>query len=76
MIFSSEHDGRVQLVASEGNIESADPGRTRFAYGEGKELLAWPTALAQVTAKGYDNNWDWGVRAPNYAEAVRIQAIR
>lgn len=69
MSFAADHDGRVQISASAGNVRAADPGRQRFAYGSGGELLAWPVALAQATTKGYRNNWDWGVRAVNFPEA-------
>ena len=75
MMFSSEHDGRVQLVASEGNLNAADESRMRFSYGEGQELLAWPTALAQLTATGYTNNWDWGVRAKDYEDAKEAEKL-
>jgi prepilin-type N-terminal cleavage/methylation domain-containing protein/prepilin-type processing-associated H-X9-DG protein len=69
MSFAVDHDGRVQLAASSWNTAAADPGRQRFAYGSGGELLAWPVALAQVLTKGCRNNWDWGVRATLYSEA-------
>ncbi|MBU0717683.1 MAG: prepilin-type N-terminal cleavage/methylation domain-containing protein [Planctomycetes bacterium] len=69
IVFANDHDSRVQLAASAGNVKAADSGRQRYAYGFGGELLSWPVALAQVTATGYTNNWDWGVRASKYEEA-------
>ena len=73
MVFSSDHDGRIQLVAAEGNVETADPGRQRFAYGAGDELLAWPVAFAQVIATGFRDNWNWGVRATDFEDAEQKQ---
>lgn len=75
MSFAMDHDGRVQLAASSWNTAVADPGRQRFAYGSGGELLAWPTALGQSIAKGYKNNWDWGVRATSFPEAKSRQTF-
>lgn len=61
--------GRFQLTTDEIGINGtsalsgADPGRSKYAYGlTSGELLAWPVALAQSTC-GYNENWDWGVRA-------------
>jgi prepilin-type N-terminal cleavage/methylation domain-containing protein len=67
--FASDHDGRIQLTASEGIVEAEDPGRTKYAYGDGGELLSWPAAVAQASGIDLRNNWDWGVRAVNYVGA-------
>ena len=69
MVFASDHRGRLQLAASEGNVRAADPGRNVYSYGDEREILCWPAALAQVDNKNYTNNWDWGVRACDYDEA-------
>ena len=69
MVFSGDHEDRIQLTASEGNVSAADGSRRRFSYGDENELLAWPVALAQTISADYKNNWDWGVRAANYTEA-------
>ena len=56
--FAADHNDRMQLTASEGNVEAADPSRQKFAYGSGRELLSWPVALAHAARIGYTNNWD------------------
>lgn len=68
-VFAAER-GVIQLVTDEIGVEAADPGRTRYAYGEGGELLSWPVALAQASGITYSNNWDWGVRATSFNEAM------
>lgn len=54
---------RMQIATDEVGLQLADPGRSRYAYGDGGELLAWPVAVAKAAGAGYRNNWDWGVRA-------------
>ena len=61
--------GNMPLVTDEVGVQKADPGRSKFAYGDGGELLSWPVALAKSSNIGYRNNWDWGVRATEYDEA-------
>jgi prepilin-type processing-associated H-X9-DG protein len=68
--FATDHENRVQLSASEGNVDAADKTRQKFAYGSGNELLAWPVAFAQASGIRYRNNWDWGVRAVDFEEAT------
>ena len=61
--------GRFPLVTDKVGVAKADPGRSKFAYGAGGELLCWPLALAQADGMHYGNNWDWGVRAISQADA-------
>jgi prepilin-type N-terminal cleavage/methylation domain-containing protein/prepilin-type processing-associated H-X9-DG protein len=67
--FAADHNNLIQLTASEGNVNVADPTRQKFAYGAGQELLSWPVALARSAGINYMNNWDWGVRAVTYTDA-------
>jgi prepilin-type N-terminal cleavage/methylation domain-containing protein len=62
--------GRFPLVTDETGIKLADPGRSKYDYGSGGELLSWPMALAKANGIRYGNNWDWGVRAISYADAT------
>jgi len=71
--FASERNGLVPLTADEIGIDLADNGREKFIYGTGRELLSWPVTLAQMSNVGYSNNWDWGVRATSFSEAVENQ---
>jgi prepilin-type N-terminal cleavage/methylation domain-containing protein len=68
--FAADHNDRFQLTASEGIVEDEDPSRTKYEYGVGNELLAWPVAVAQASGITFTNNWDWGVRAINYVDAA------
>lgn len=69
-IFSSDHRDRFQLAAAEEAINDADPGRNLFAYDDRREILSWPVAMAASSGlKGFDRNWQWGVRANNWNEA-------
>jgi prepilin-type N-terminal cleavage/methylation domain-containing protein len=68
--------GRFQLATDEIGVNGsatmggADPGRSKYAYGlTSGELLSWPVALAQATC-GYNENWDWGVRAALATQVV------
>ncbi|MCP4248906.1 MAG: prepilin-type N-terminal cleavage/methylation domain-containing protein [bacterium] len=71
MTFAAAHNDHLQLVASQQGVEDADPSRRRYAYGtSGEELLSWPVALAQAAQIGYSDNWDWGVRAVKYDNAL------
>lgn len=70
MIFSGDRDGRFQLAAAEEAINKADPSRRKFAYDRQGELLGWPVALAGASGmKNYFENYKWGVRANDFAEA-------
>lgn len=62
--------GRMPLVTDEVGVQAADPSRQMYAYGAGSELLAWPTALARATNIPVADNWDWGVRASSFTEAM------
>jgi prepilin-type N-terminal cleavage/methylation domain-containing protein len=62
--------GRFPLTTDEKGILLADPGRSKFDYGAGGELLSWPLALAKADGMKYGNNWDWGVRATNYLDVT------
>ena len=64
-------NGRFPLATDEVGVEKADPSRQKFQYGDKQELLAWPVALAKAAGIGYGNNWDWGVRAISYDEALQ-----
>ncbi len=66
MLFANDHDGRMQLTSTEFAVQNADASRSKYAYGDSGELLAWPVALAQANGLPIRNNWDWGVRADNY----------
>ena len=66
--------GRIQLVSDETGVQRADPDRTTYSYGDGQELLAWPVAFA-ATSGIVSNNWDWGVRAASYEEAIAKRGL-
>lgn len=68
MNMSSER-GRIQVVTDMVGLSLADPQRTRYMYGDGGELLAWPVAFAKAAGQPLRNNWDWGVRAIDYNQA-------
>ena len=70
MTFSTDHNNLIQLTSTQPGVDDADPSRTKFEYGAGKEILAWPVALAQAAGVKYVNNWDWGIRAVKFADAV------
>ncbi|RMF84947.1 MAG: hypothetical protein D6744_02195, partial [Planctomycetota bacterium] len=63
--------GRFPLATDEVGVAKADPSRNKYDYGDRGELLAWPVALAKAAGIGYSNNWDWGVRAINYNQALQ-----
>lgn len=70
MVFAQDHNDRFQLATSANGVTVADKDHTRFEYSPNGELLAWPAALAQASgARGFVNNWDWGVRAQNFTDA-------
>jgi prepilin-type N-terminal cleavage/methylation domain-containing protein/prepilin-type processing-associated H-X9-DG protein len=63
--------GRFQLVSDEVGVALADPERQKYLYGDGGELLSWPVALARACGMtGFQNNWEWGVRALTYETAL------
>ncbi|HRX83886.1 MAG TPA: prepilin-type N-terminal cleavage/methylation domain-containing protein [Phycisphaerae bacterium] len=70
MTFANDHNQRFQIATDEVGLNIADPDRSRFEYGVGNELLAWPVAIAQGSGIAMRNNWDWGVRATSYADAL------
>ena len=61
--ISSEHNSLFQIVATPNGLAQADPTGTKYMYGSGGELLAWPVAMASMYGSSISNNWDWGVRA-------------
>ena len=61
--FAVEREGLMQIASTLNGLNQADRDRNRFMYGDGRELLAWPVALARSSTSVYRNNWDWGVRA-------------
>jgi prepilin-type N-terminal cleavage/methylation domain-containing protein/prepilin-type processing-associated H-X9-DG protein len=69
--FALDNKNRFQLVADPSGVNRADPSHRRFAYDQQTgEILSWPTAMAKsATLGGYEHNWDWGVRAPDWATA-------
>ena len=69
--FALEHEERFQIVSTENGLKQADPGRNKYMYGSGEELLAWPVALAKAYGSIYENNWDWG--CPRHARAGHVQ---
>lgn len=62
--FANSHEGYLQGASTANAIDYIDPDRTRYAYGGG-EILSWPAAWGQAAGRGYQYNWDWGVRAGN-----------
>jgi prepilin-type N-terminal cleavage/methylation domain-containing protein/prepilin-type processing-associated H-X9-DG protein len=60
---------REQVTTEESSLAIADPSG-QLAYGDGQEILAWPVVLAQASNVSYRNNWDWGVRAQDYGQAL------
>ena len=68
--FSTERHERMQLVTEEHGVQRLDGSRSLFEYGSGGELLSWPVALARASSVGYSNNWDWGVRATSFRDAL------
>lgn len=62
----STSNGRLQLVTDEVGVAAADASRTKYGYGDGGELLAWPVATARAMGIPLRNNWDWGARARSY----------
>lgn len=67
--MATERKDRIQLVTGDYGVQIADPSRNRFDYGDEGELLCWPVALARASGVGYRNNWEWGVRAVQFADA-------
>ena len=63
LLQSERRNGLFQIVSSANGLTQADPGRSKYMYGTGGELLAWPVALASMYGSSIRNNWDWGVRA-------------
>ncbi len=75
-MFGSDRDGRFQLAANEEGINNEDPDRVKFAYDDRHEILSWPVAMASASGlKGYDRNWQWGVRANTWLEAKERQNL-
>lgn len=69
--FANDHNDRFQLVADAVGTAEADPDGTRAARDSAGELLTWPVAVAQMTAKdGFAHNWNWGIRAGSFSEAL------
>ncbi len=75
VVFASDHNDRFQLTATEAGANYVDPGKSVYAYGGAKEILAWPVAIAQGSGISMGNNWDWGVRATT-AEAALVKEKR
>ncbi|MCB9849152.1 MAG: prepilin-type N-terminal cleavage/methylation domain-containing protein [Phycisphaerales bacterium] len=74
--FANDHNDRFQLVTSDQGNTEADESKSKYAYDNDGELMGWIVALAQVTSKSsYNHNWEWGVRAGNYDEAVARKAL-
>ena len=68
--FSNDNKGRFQLAAMEEAIQEADPGKNLYWYDGPGEILAWPVALAKAGGYSqYKHNYDWGVRADDWAQA-------
>ena len=74
MEFANDHNGRFQLVTSSEGNQNVDGEKRKYAYDPNGELLGWVTALAQMTSKsGFEHNWDWGVRAGSFQDAVNYK---
>ncbi len=67
--LATERKDRIQLVGDDFAATNADPSNNRYDYGDEGELLAWPVALARAAGVSYRNNWEWGVRAVQFADA-------
>lgn len=67
--FATANNDRFQVATDEHGLNIVDPDRSRYAYGDTGELLAWPVAIAQGSGINFRNNWDWGVRAVTRAIA-------
>ncbi|GJM24424.1 MAG: hypothetical protein DHS20C16_08390 [Phycisphaerae bacterium] len=72
-LFAADHNGRFQITTDEVGLDLADPSRDRYEYGVGGELLSWPVAVAQGAGMKFRQNWDWGVRATSYQDALTIK---
>ena len=77
MAFAGDHNGFFQLAATEGDnivgVNSADPRRSVYEYDRAGEILSWPVAIARAAGVTYSTNWDWGVRANTFQEALLKQ---
>ncbi len=69
-MFAQDHNGRFQITTDEVGLDLADASRDRYEYGIGDELLSWPVAIAQGAGMKFRQNWDWGVRATDYQDAL------
>lgn len=75
MVFAGDHNNHFQIATDETGLNLADPSRSKYEYGEDRELLSWPVAIARGSGITMMNNWDWGVRATNYQSAVSKQGL-
>jgi prepilin-type N-terminal cleavage/methylation domain-containing protein len=74
-LFAQDHNGRFQITTDEVGLDLADASRDRYEYGVGEELLSWPVAIAQGADMNFRQNWDWGVRATDYQDALSQQDL-
>jgi len=75
MVFAQDHNNHFQISTDETGLNLADKSRNKYEYGVGNELLAWPVAIARGSGIAMSNNWDWGVRAITYQEALGKQNL-
>jgi prepilin-type N-terminal cleavage/methylation domain-containing protein/prepilin-type processing-associated H-X9-DG protein len=76
MTFAQEYNGRFQLAADPQAVNRVDPKKAKYAYSKNGELLGWPVAMAQAAGlTGFDNNYNWGVRANNWTEAKNRRSL-
>lgn len=74
LTFAAERNGLFQIASTLNGLNASDPDRQKFMYGEGRELLSWPVALAKASGGIFRENWEWGVRSlPADALAQRDQ---
>ena len=72
-VFAADHNNRFQITTDEVGLDLADAGRNRYEYGLGSELLAWPVAVGLGSGMKFRQNWDWGVRALDYQDALTLK---
>lgn len=69
LVFSADHNGRMQLVSNGVGVDQADSSKSKFAYSSDRELLCWPAAIAKASGMSVTANWQWGVRADDTTQA-------
>ncbi len=69
-LFTADHGGRIQLVTDDVGLNKYESNLSEnVVFDQIGELLVWPAALANVQAKQFIQNYDWGVRALSFQDA-------